>query len=391
MGSAADRTQRLRVLECLTYYLPHRTGLTLHVQRLAEGLARRGHDVTVLSARFRPELSCDEPIAGVRVVRLRAPWRVSRGMVMPAYSSALRRLMEANDVVHVHSPMLEAALVARACRRWRRPLVVTHHGDLILPRGAFNRVVERAVLAMFRPAAMQAHRIVAYSRDYAVHSRWLRPWLDRVVSIPPPIDVPAPDPARVEALRTRTDLAGRRVIGYAGRFVEEKRPDLVLAALPAVRATLPAAALLFAGQHRLPYERFFERCRALVDEQREHVRFVGLLEDPAELAAFYGLCDVLVLPSQSECFGLVQPEAMLCGTPVVASDIPGARVPVLETGMGLLVPPGRPEALAAAIVSVLRDRARFVRPRSEVERTFSLDSSLDAYEHLLRHAAGRCA
>jgi len=94
-----------------------------------------------------------------------------------------------------------------------------------------------------------------------------------------------------------------------------------------------------------------------------------------------------VLPSQSECFGLVQPEAMLCGTPVVATDIPGARVPVRETGMGTLVPAGDAESLAAAIVGVVSDRQRFVRPRDEVARVFSLEVTLDRYEEVLRDAA----
>ena len=83
----------LRILVCLTYYLPHRTGLTLHAQRLAEALAARGHRVTVVSARFRPDLAAEETIGGVRVVRLPAPLRISRGLVMPSYPFAVRRLL----------------------------------------------------------------------------------------------------------------------------------------------------------------------------------------------------------------------------------------------------------------------------------------------------------
>ena len=113
------------------------------------------------------------------------------------------------------------------------------------------------------------------------------------------------------------------------------------------------------------------------DETIAGVRFVGLLEDAAELAAFYAACDVLALPGATECFGLVQAEAMMCGTLVVASDIPGARVPVRLTGMGRLVPPGDPAALAAAICSVLREPERFRRPRAEIAETFSLVRTVD--------------
>jgi len=378
----------LRILACLTYYLPHRTGLTLHAARLARDLVARGHRVTVLSARFRGDLAAEETVDGVRVVRLAAPLRVSRGMVLPSYPRALARLLRSADVAHVHSPLPEAALVAAAARRARMPLVITHHGDVVLPRGLLNRAVERAMRASYRAAARRAAALVAYSDDYAAHSPWLRPYAARTTPILPPVEIPAPDEARVAALRERLGLAGRQVIGFAGRFVEEKRPDVLLRALPAVAAAHPGIVALFAGQQRVGYERFYERHRALVADAGERARFLGLLEDPAELAAFYAACDVLALPSETECFGLVQAEAMLCGTPVVATDIPGARVPVRLTGMGLLVPPGDPGALAAALSAVLRDPARYRRPAAAIAATFSLARCVDAYEEVLARAGG---
>jgi glycosyltransferase involved in cell wall biosynthesis len=384
----ADDVRPLRVLECLTYYLPHRTGLTLHVQRLAEGLAARGHQVTVVSARFRRQLPRDEHIAGVRVVRLWAPLRISRGMIMPAYPLALWRLIKAHDVVHAHTPMLELLLVARLATLAGRPLVVTHHGDLVLPTGAANDLIARIMLALHHAGAASAASIVTYSRDYAEHSRYLAPHLSKVAAILPPVAIPVPEPERVEALRTRLGIGGGPILGYAGRFVEEKRPDLLLQALPRVRRSFPQAVAVFAGQHELPYERYLERCRPLLAAAGDTVRFAGLLEDPRELAAFYALCDVLVLPSASECFGLVQPEAMLCGTPVVATDIPGARVPVRETGMGLLVAPGAPDALAEAIRTVLSDPQAARRERRAIEARFSLDATLAAYERVLADAWG---
>jgi hypothetical protein len=79
----------LKILICLLYYVPHRTGYTIHVQHVAEALAARGHEVTVLCARHSKELPRDETVNGVRIVRLWAPIRMSRGMVMPAYPIGL--------------------------------------------------------------------------------------------------------------------------------------------------------------------------------------------------------------------------------------------------------------------------------------------------------------
>jgi glycosyltransferase involved in cell wall biosynthesis len=77
---------------------------------------------------------------------------------------------------------------------------------------------------------------------------------------------------------------------------------------------------------------------------------------------------------------------MLCGTPVVASDIRGGRVPVVATGMGRLFEAGNAHALADALDDVLRDRARFVAPRERVESIFSLARTADAYEAILAGA-----
>ena len=86
--------------------------------------------------------------------------------------------------------------------------------------------------------------------------------------------------------------------------------------------------------------------------------------------------------NSTESFGLVQVEAMLCGTPVVASDLPGVRQPVRMTGMGEVVPVGDPAALAQGITKVLADRVHYVRPRVDVERVYNLDVTVSGYERL---------
>jgi glycosyltransferase involved in cell wall biosynthesis len=91
-----------------------------------------------------------------------------------------------------------------------------------------------------------------------------------------------------------------------------------------------------------------------------------------------------VLPSlnSTESFGLVQVEAMLCGTPSIASDLPGVRVPPQSTGMGEVVPVGDSVALAKAILRVLDNRERYVRPRAEIQAMYSTPRTAELYEEL---------
>jgi glycosyltransferase involved in cell wall biosynthesis len=102
------------------------------------------------------------------------------------------------------------------------------------------------------------------------------------------------------------------------------------------------------------------------------------------MAAFYPNLDVVVVPSlnSTETFGLVQVEAMMRGTPSIASDLPGVRQPVLQTGMGEVVPVGDSQALAEAIISVVSDKSKYLRPPEEIARRWSVERTAAGYESL---------
>ncbi len=392
MSSNGYQPEKLRILIALLYYFPHRTGLTIHVQRVAEELARRGHDVTVLTARYHISLPRDETIHnGVRIVRLwTPPVAISRGMVMPAYPWAALGLMLQHDVVWVNVPMLETVLLGALSQITGRRIVATHHGDLILPEGGLNKLIVDVMFRFYQFMARRAARLVAYSQDYAEHSYYLRPFLDKVTVISPPVHMPLPDPQRVEEWRSEWSKDGGPVIGFASRFVEEKRPDLLLRALEVVNQTYPNARIVFVGEYPVKYEQdFWERHQNLVEQYRDQLVFPGMMNDAQAMADFYAACDVLALTSESECFALVQVEAMLSGTPVVMTDIPGGRVPVTVTGMGKLAKAGNWRSIGEALVEVLQNRDQYMKPREEIEAQFSFEETVNQYEKVFREHAQR--
>ncbi|HEC36381.1 MAG TPA: glycosyltransferase, partial [Anaerolineae bacterium] len=174
-------------------------------------------------------------------------------------------------------------------------------------------------------------------------------------------------------------------IGMAARLAAEKGVEVLLDALPRVLEIYPEARVLFAGQYRgvLGEEAYARRLAPLFERHRDRWTFLGVLS-PQEMAAFYPNLDVIVVPSlnSTESFGLVQVEAMLCGTPAIASDLPGVRQPVLQTGMGEVVPVGDSRALAEAILRVVGNRARYVRPREEIVARFNSERTAAEYEAL---------
>lgn len=378
----------MRVLQVLTYYRPHTSGLTIYVERLARALARRGHQVTVMTSQFErslPRLSLE---AGITVVRVPVAARVSKGVLMPSFGLVATRLVRGHDVVHLHLPQFDAAGVALRGRLLRRPTVLTYHCDLTLPRGLFNRGVNLVVHAMNNLAAGLADRVVTYTRDYATASPFLSRWADRLEVVPPPVELPATTPEAIRALGERLNPRGHRpVIGMAARLAAEKGVEVLLRALPGVLAAHPAAVVLFAGQHRdvLGEQAYCDRLQPQIAQLQREGRwhFAGVLS-PEEMAAFYPNLDVLAVPSlnATESFGLVQVEAMMCGVPVVAANLPGVRQPVRLTGMGLVAEVGDHSSLADALLRVLARPGDFAADPVEIATRFSPDATASGYERI---------
>lgn len=378
----------MKILEMLTYYRPHVSGLTIYVERLAKALAARGHEVTVLTSQYDRALPREEVIDGVRVVRVPVLFRVSKGVIMPTIGIEATRQVLAHDVVHLHLPQFDAAGVSLRGRLLRRPTVLTYHCDVKLPPGLFNRVVNTVVHVMDHLAAIFAHQVVTYTQDYADHSPYLRRYRHKLTTILPPVTLPQVAPEAVEAFRREHNPEGRRpVIGMAARLATEKGVEVLLQALPKVLERFPNALVLYAGpyQNVLGEEAYARRVLPMAEAfaRQGHWKFLGLLS-PEQMAAFYPNLDVLVLPSlnSTESFGLVQIEAMMNGVPVVASNLPGVRQPVKMTGMGEIAAIGDPESLAEALIRVLSNPEAYRGDPGAVAARFTPDATAAAYEAL---------
>jgi glycosyltransferase involved in cell wall biosynthesis len=375
----------MKILVALTYYRPHVSGLTIYVERLSRALTARGHQVTVLTSQYDKTLPRQSELNGVQVVRVPVLWRVSKGVVMPTIGFEAWRLVPQHDVLSIHLPQLDATGFALRGRLLKKPVVVTYHSDLLLPPSPINWAAGAAIDLNNDWVARLADNLVAYTDDFARHSRLLSRYLPKVRVIPPPVETPIPAPEAVAAFKAQHGLTnGGPVIGLAVRLAAEKGVEYLLEALPRIMETFPQVKVLHAGPREAIGEtEYLRRLTPLLEKHRDRYIFVGTL-NPEEMAVFFSCCDVHVLPSinNTETFGLVQIEAALCGTPSVASALPGVRMPTRLTGMGLTAPPRDSAALAAAICQVLANRADYVRPRAPIEAQFSPAATAAQYESL---------
>lgn len=375
----------MKILVALTYYRPHISGLTIYVERLARGLAQRGHRVTVLTSHYNHSLPYREVIDGVQVIRLPVAFRFSKGVIQPGITLRALALMFKHDIVSIHLPQAEAGALSFLSRIVaHKPLVLTYHSDLQLPPGVVNRFIDRMVYATNWIGGIFADRISAYTQDFATHSPFLCRFEKKVVVIPPPIEMRPPNVDAVNAIKQKYHTNGHAVVGFAARFAEEKGIDYLLNSIPLVREKIPSVKYLLAGPNDgVIGENVMTRLRPLIERFQENVEIVG--EMPVQqMGNFFGACDLLTVPSinSTETFGLVQVEAMLSGCPVVASNLPGVREPVRMTGMGEVVPIKDSRALAGAIIQVIQNKSRYVRPREEIAQKFSIEKTIDAYEKL---------
>jgi glycosyltransferase involved in cell wall biosynthesis len=188
--------------------------------------------------------------------------------------------------------------------------------------------------------------------------------------------MPESSPDMVKEFQEKFNPEGfNPVIGMATRFASEKGVEILLNALPQIMDIFPRAIVLYAGQYQdvLGEGAYFDRLLPTIRKYQERGQwaFLGVL-DPSRLTDFYNNLDVLLVPSlnSTETFGLVQIEAMIEGTPTVASNLPGVRVPAQITGMGEVVPIGDSDALAEAVIQVISNPEKYQGNPEQVKKQF---------------------
>jgi len=306
-------------------------------------LHERGHEVTLFTARLGKESAPPFPFAAER---LPSTFCLGNAPFTPGLVGRLRGF----DLIHLHYPYIFGAeLSTLAARQTRTPLVLTYHNRLqerTLVKGglfrAYNRTAEPFVLR-------RAARLCAVTRD---HLTSLHPHLQndpRVSELPNGVDT--------RHFRPLDKVRARQLIGappkvplalFVGALDSAHRFKNVGGLLKAFAGIRTRDAQLWVvGDGDLKGE-----LEAQAKRLGLRVRFVGK-RCPEDLPPFYAAADVSVLPSVAvESFGLVLIESLACGTPVVASNLPGVRTVVAHERDGLLVPPGDAEALREAITTL---------------------------------------
>ncbi|MET0663269.1 MAG: glycosyltransferase [Ilumatobacteraceae bacterium] len=358
----------------LSYYWPYVSGLSEMARRLNEGLVRAGWDVHVVTTRYDRELAPHADVNGVSVRRCTSIGSVGRAAVSPMFPISAVRAIRNADVALIHLPLPEAAAVALGAIG--RPLVALYHCDAATLRVPFEGVVQSALDWSSSLALRRSDVNVATSVDYAQHSRVSRHLVRKLRTVHPPCQLlPEGSPALRE-----TDGPH---FGFLGRIVPEKGLEYMVAAFR--RLEDPTARLLIAGDFDEVAGGTAIRTVSKAARGDPRVRILGFLDDDA-LPDFYRSIDVFVLPSVDsfEAFGIVQAEALMHGVPVIASDLPGVRTVVQDTGAGIIVTPRDVDGLTAAMRRIVATTFDTAAMRKDAADRYGESSSVKALDDILR-------
>jgi len=393
-GRVPERALRICLASAL--YPPAVGGEERHTELLAGALTRAGHSVCVATQEFAGAPR-RETTDGVRIERTVRPISVGP-FFAPSYAATLgwfllrhRRTYDILQATYLYWDAVVAALLKPVLRS---RLVVR------IVMGGAGGDVERFSGMRFWPLTSRfdgatLRRLVALvirrGDAFIVLNAETRTDLLGLGAPPEKCHV-VPNGIEVEHFAGNTAPTireGARRLLCVARLVEQKGQDILLRALPAVRAAAGPIVLTLLGDGP---ERARLQSLAASLGIAEAVRFGGVVPD---VAPYLAEATVFVLPSRYEGMPLALLEAMAAGVPVVASAVPGNRDVVQDGTDGILVPPGDPDALARGLVKILTNREMAARlavaARVSVAARYSVESmaerTLGVYRSVLGVAA----
>ncbi|WP_425228192.1 TIGR04063 family PEP-CTERM/XrtA system glycosyltransferase [Sphingomonas sp.] len=381
----------MRILHVLDHSLPLQSGYTFRTRAIMKAQEARGWQVAGVTGRRQeaPGWGWDEA-DGLHFYRASTGSGPAGGQVqgMLSFCRGIGQAVRAfrPDILHAHSPALDALAAWPVAKLHRLPLVYEIRAfweDAAAGNGT-------GVARSWRSRATRALENWAVARADAVTviCDGLRQDLigrgvaaDKLTVVPNGVDLtlfgtPAP---RDDALAAALGLDGAEVVGFIGSFYPYEGLDDLIAAMPALVAARPDAALLLVGGG--PAEGAL-RAQAAASPVAGRIRFVGRVPHD-EVERYYGLVDVLAYPrKRMRLTELVTPlkplEAMAQGRLVAASDVGGHRELIRDGDTGTLFRADDPVAIARALAGLLTDRSGWDARRALARRFVETDRNWSA-------------
>lgn len=337
----------LRVLQ-LGKFFPIKGGVEKVMYDLTVGLSERGIDCDMLCAADNGNVGTCRLNEHARLIGCKTLTTAAATKIAPEMIHILRKTCSQYDIIHVHHPDPMACL-ALYLSGYKGKVVLHWHSDI---------QKQKHLLKLYQPLQSwmvnRADRIVGTTPVYLAESPYLQNVQDKTTVLPIGIEPIRPESDAVRKMREK--YGNKKIVFSLGRLVAYKGYCFLV---ETAKYLDDDYIILIGGSGALKDEL---QSQINVNGLQRKVKLLGRVSDE-DLPAYYGACDVFCLSSvqKTEAFGIVQIEAMSCGKPVVATNIPHSGVSwVNKHGYsGLNVSIENAKALAHAIMEIVDDKEAY--------------------------------
>ncbi|MEI7498512.1 MAG: glycosyltransferase family 4 protein [Candidatus Falkowbacteria bacterium] len=343
---------KIAVVVCT--FPPYKGGMGNSAWRLAEVMAKLGHNITVFTSKQKVGLA--EVSNNVKVVRLPTAIKIGNAAKLIGLETALIGF----DIIHFHYPFYGShRAILRAAKRSPQTKLLLHYhmepaaGGL---KGWLFKLERLFILPVLINRATTVITATSDYRDQTVLARYYQKDPDKFAVIPFGVDTDVFVPKSTN--ENHIKLIRLLFVGGLDSAHYFKGVNILLLAVSQAKNELASKDIflhltIIGSGNLLPQYQVLVNTLNLVNE----VTFASSVET-GELPKYYQTADVFILPSinQGEAFGLVLLEAMASGVAVIASSLPGVRQVFVNEQEGLYVTPSQPNALALAIERLATDR-----------------------------------
>lgn len=375
-----------KVLFFSPYFFPYTSGITTYPLHLFQQL-QKDFSITVLTFPHEKGLAEKEKLDTITIKRMSYLFKITKGYISPQSFMHFWNYVKKSDMVILNIPNVEGLPLAILAKLMKKPVIAIYHCEIHPTTSLLSRLLSGIVKLAVNGQLTLATRIVGYTQEYLEKTGVAQKYGEKVQVVLPPIPKVQVDEKTLADFKKEK---GKKIwIGYAGRIAREKGIEYLIEALKKTQLNPENVELHFAGpfgKQVAGEESYYNEILEMLIESGFSYTFHGNLSGP-KLGAFYKILDVMVLPSvnSTEAFGMVQAEAMSVGTPVIASDLPGVRVPIHLTNMGIVVKPQNTNHLSTAIQLIIKKKGNYSNPTTlkSAHKLFSMTNTVQFYKKLI--------
>lgn len=378
----------MKILFFSPYFYPYFSGLVAFPLKILRHLTRK-HQITVLTFAYSKNLKLIERINKITIVRIPYLLRISKGFFSPYSLFVFLKYVRYSEIVILNLPNFEGLFLALLAKIFKKKIIAIFHCEVNLGTDLKSRIINFFLNLSVYIQLLLSSLITVTSYDYANSLLVGKVFKNKIRAVLPPVEKLPIDKKKLEEFKKlkRHNLW----LGFVGRIAKEKGLEYLI---DSINNLIPQFAgknlhLVFAGPYGKDVageNQYYWYIKKMLEKYKISYHLFGQLAN-RNLGALYKAIDVLILPSinKTEAFGMVQAESMLLGTPVVASNLPGVRIPVKITHMGEIVEPRNAVQLSRAIKKILKNKNKYTNDVlvKKAQKIFAIQKTYKLYDNLI--------